>query len=66
VGCGGQRKSNYLNLVCPAGGVRVYKSTFTPLIHGIAAHKPMTLMKVVCTGCEQPVVGLHIVGHGMD
>jgi glutathione reductase (NADPH) len=50
--------------------IKVYKSKFPNLYYGIFAmesdEKPKTLMKVICAGKEELVVGLHIIGMGAD
>ena len=48
----------------------MYKSRFTNLYYGIfdmePAEKPKTLMKLVCAGKDELVVGLHVIGMGAD
>ena len=50
--------------------VTVYNSKFSNLYYGIfdveADDKPKTCMKLVCSGENQIVVGLHIIGMGSD
>jgi len=50
--------------------VKVYKSRFPNLYYGIFSMdpeaKPRTLMKLVCAGKNELVVGLHIIGMGAD
>merc|ERR1711865_1158445 len=50
--------------------LKVYKSKFPNLYYGIfqmeSEDKPKTLMKLVCAGKEELVVGLHICGMGAD
>ena len=46
--------------------VTVYESKFTPLYHSMTSRKPQTVMKLVCQGPEERVVGLHMVGRGCD
>ncbi len=50
--------------------VKVYKSSFANLFYGIfdvdPADKPKTRMKLVCTGDEELVVGIHCIGMGVD
>lgn len=49
---------------------QVYSSRFTNLFYGPwrleADDKPKTAMKLVCTGPEERVVGLHVIGMGAD
>lgn len=46
--------------------IRVYRARFTPMYHALTAHKTPAVMKLVCTGGEERVVGCHIFGHGAD
>jgi glutathione reductase (NADPH) len=53
-----------------AGNVRVYTSKFSNLHYGIfemkPEDKPKTLMKLVCAGVDEKVVGMHVLGMGAD
>lgn len=50
--------------------VKVYKSKFSNLFYGIfdlkPEEKPKTLMKVICAGIDEKVVGMHVLGMGAD
>ena len=46
--------------------VKVYQSRFTPMYNAITDHKTKTAMKLVCVGVEEKVVGIHLIGHGVD
>jgi len=51
--------------------VKIYRSKFTNMYYGIftdcdAADKPKTLMKLICAGKEEKVVGIHVIGMGAD
>jgi len=46
--------------------VKVYQSRFTPLYHTLTQRKHITTMKLVTVGCDERVVGCHIVGLGAD
>lgn len=46
--------------------VRVYESAFVPLYHAMTEEKPRTLVKLITAGAEERVVGLHMVGPGVD
>ncbi len=46
--------------------VTVYKTDFTPMRHALSRHGVTTAMKLVCTGEEQRVVGIHLVGDNVD
>lgn len=48
----------------------MYKSKFSNLFYGIfdlkPDEKPKTLMKVICAGVDEKVVGIHVLGMGAD
>ncbi|HET7757633.1 MAG TPA: FAD-dependent oxidoreductase, partial [Steroidobacteraceae bacterium] len=44
----------------------VYRASFVPLYHAVTTARPQCQMKLVTTGAEQRVVGLHVVGPGAD
>lgn len=46
--------------------IKIYKSTFTNMYHAITTRKTKTVVKLICAGKEEKVVGLHIVGIGAD
>ncbi|AQP53701.1 glutathione-disulfide reductase [Vagococcus penaei] len=46
--------------------VKVYTSTFTPMMYAITEKKEKTHMKLVCVGENEKIVGLHGIGLGMD
>ena len=50
--------------------MKVYKSKFSNLFYGIfdlkPDEKPKTLMKVICAGVDEKVVGIHVLGMGAD
>nr|XP_057932626.1 glutathione reductase, mitochondrial isoform X2 [Doryrhamphus excisus]XP_057932627.1 glutathione reductase, mitochondrial isoform X2 [Doryrhamphus excisus] len=46
--------------------VKVYKTSFTSLYHAITSRKSPCIMKLVCAGKEETVVGLHMQGLGCD
>ncbi len=46
--------------------VKVYQTRFTPMYHALTSHKSATAMKLVCVGAEERVVGIHMIGHGVD
>lgn len=46
--------------------VTVYRSEFTPLQYMLAQRSERSLIKVVCVGEEERVVGLHLLGMGAD
>jgi glutathione reductase (NADPH) len=46
--------------------VKVYRSGFVPMYYALGTRKPKALMKLVCVGAEERVVGLHVIGQGAD
>ncbi|MBF0471098.1 MAG: glutathione-disulfide reductase, partial [Gammaproteobacteria bacterium] len=46
--------------------VKVYQTRFTPMIYAPTDHQSHTAMKLVCVGAQERVVGVHIIGHGVD
>lgn len=46
--------------------VSVYTRRFTPLQLAIAGHDAPTVMKLICTGVDERVLGLHALGPGVD
>ncbi|XP_058659600.1 glutathione reductase, mitochondrial isoform X2 [Ammospiza caudacuta] len=46
--------------------VKIYNTSFTPLYHAVTQRKVKCVMKLVCTGKEEKVVGLHMQGLGCD
>jgi glutathione reductase (NADPH) len=49
-----------------AGNVTTFRASFVPLYHEFTSVKIRCEMKLVTTGAEQRVVGLHVVGEGAD
>ena len=46
--------------------VKVYETRFTSLYHGVTRRKTASRMKLVVTGAEERVVGIHVIGIGAD
>ncbi|MCB1561220.1 MAG: FAD-dependent oxidoreductase, partial [Xanthomonadales bacterium] len=46
--------------------VRVYRSRFRPMRSALAGSEQRSLMKMVCAGPENRVVGLHLLGEAAD
>ncbi|MFM7065334.1 MAG: glutathione-disulfide reductase [Gammaproteobacteria bacterium] len=46
--------------------IKIYRSTFVPMYYALGTRKPKALMKLVCVGPEERVVGLHVIGQGAD
>ncbi len=49
-----------------AADLKIYRSEFTNMLYAVSEHKSPTIMKLICQGENQKVVGLHIVGEGAD
>ncbi len=46
--------------------IRVYRSRFNPLLRSMTEEKVPTVMKMVCLGEEEKVIGLHVIGDFAD
>ncbi|PID61068.1 MAG: glutathione-disulfide reductase [Gammaproteobacteria bacterium] len=46
--------------------VKVYQTSFTAMYHAMTDSPPRTTMKLVVTGTEEKVVGLHMIGLDVD
>ncbi|MDR3448128.1 MULTISPECIES: glutathione-disulfide reductase [unclassified Dyella] len=46
--------------------VRVYRARFTPLQWAVSGRHYKSLMKIVCAGEDERVVGMHVLGSGAD
>lgn len=46
--------------------VKVYTSSFTAMYTAVTTHRQPCRMKLVCTGPEERIVGIHGIGSGMD
>ena len=46
--------------------VKVYESTFIPMLYALGEHKEPSAMKLITTGREEKVVGCHVIGDGAD
>ncbi len=44
----------------------IYETSFTPMRYALNAHGPKTAMKLVCAGPDERVVGIHLIGDGVD
>ena len=47
-------------------GVRTYQTSFLPLNHAMTSRKVPVQMKLVVTGPDERIVGLHVIGVGAD
>ncbi|MDA3912802.1 glutathione-disulfide reductase [Oleiagrimonas sp.] len=46
--------------------VRVYRACFTPMQSALSDHPQRSLMKLVCSGKDDRVIGVHLFGPGSD
>lgn len=46
--------------------VSIYETCFTPMRYALSDRPVTTAMKLICTGDEEKVVGLHLIGDGVD
>jgi glutathione reductase (NADPH) len=46
--------------------VRVYRARFTPMLSALSEHPQQALMKLVCAGADERVVGVQLFGPGSD
>jgi glutathione reductase (NADPH) len=46
--------------------VRIYQTRFRPMYHAFTVRQPKTMMKLVCVGPEERIVGCHLLGEGAD
>ena len=44
----------------------VYETSFTPMRYALNAQGYRTAMKLVCVGAEERLVGIHLIGEGVD
>lgn len=46
--------------------VRVYQTQFRPMYHAFTTGSVETVMKLVCVGPEEKIIGCHLMGEGVD
>jgi glutathione-disulfide reductase len=46
--------------------VTIYKSEFTPMRFALSSHRGTTAMKLICAGREEKIMGIHMIGDGVD
>ncbi len=46
--------------------VKVYESSFTAMYNSFTPHKTKTAMKLIVTGAEEKVIGIHMIGLAAD
>ncbi len=48
------------------GNVTVYNSKFAAMYNAVTPHRALSTFKLICTGPDEKVVGIHGIGEGMD
>jgi len=46
--------------------IKTYTTRFTPMYHAFTAHPQKTAMKLVVEGPNERVIGVHMIGAGVD
>lgn len=46
--------------------IKVYETSFTPMRYALNEHGSTTAMKLICAGEQERVVGIHLIGEGVD
>lgn len=46
--------------------IKTYRAKFTPMARTFSLHKPKTLMKLICQGGDEKVIGIQMIGDGCD
>ncbi|MGO2673213.1 MAG: FAD-dependent oxidoreductase, partial [Psychrobacter celer] len=46
--------------------IKCYTSTFTSMYSAVTQHRQKCVMKLVCLGEEEKIIGLHGIGYGVD
>lgn len=46
--------------------IKCYSASFTPMYHAFTKHPQKTAMKLVVQGANEKVVGIHMIGEGVD
>ena len=46
--------------------IKIYKSSFTPMYSAITRNRQQAVMKLVCYGENEKIIGLHGIGYGVD
>lgn len=49
-----------------ADAVKVYETSFTPMYYAFTPHKARTSMKLIVTGDDEKVIGIHMIGLDVD
>jgi glutathione reductase (NADPH) len=46
--------------------IKIYNTSFTGMYHAVTSRKTKTACKIVCTGPNEKIVGIHVIGSGAD
>lgn len=46
--------------------IRIYRARFKAMAHAFAPNRSQTLMKLICKGAEERVIGIEMIGDGVD
>lgn len=46
--------------------IKVYSSSFTSMYTAVTEHRQVSKMKLICSGTEEKIIGIHGIGYGMD
>ncbi|OMJ70690.1 hypothetical protein SteCoe_31278 [Stentor coeruleus] len=46
--------------------VKVYKTSFDDINFALSSHKMPNFMKMICTGKDEKIIGLHVLGRNVD
>lgn len=46
--------------------IKCYRASFTPMYHAFTSHPQKTAMKLVVQGSDEKVIGVHLIGAGVD
>ena len=46
--------------------ITIYRSQFNPMLYALSKTKTPTVMKLICQGTNEKIIGLHMIGHDCD
>ena len=46
--------------------LKIYETSFTPMRYALNQHGSTTAMKLICAGQQERIVGIHLIGEGVD
>lgn len=50
----------------PAAEIKIYHAKFTPMARTFSQHKPKTVLKLICQGKNEKIIGIEMIGDGVD